>query len=650
MTLRATTILFLFLSCLCRLVNASTDDIWTLSLEELVQIKVVTASKSSETLEQAPAVMSIVTAEEIRTFGANNLHDILRRVAGVNPASGAVLRDNLVSIRGQHSGTIDRRVLVLIDGRPYRDGHTGGVNENFYRTFPITSIERIEVIRGPASILYGSSATSGVINVVTRKGEHRDVMVLAGSFSTSALEYSASGKRNELEWRISGKNLNSDGWPYTSVDFSDSVETENLAHQDRSIQAAIQYHDISVSILSSEVDEEIFDSSLQFFWPSDRYKKRQDMLNIGYTSEIFSGWNMDLNFTYNAHDRKTNDGAVDVESKTSLLEATVDGNINKRLSLVSGMTYQLLDGNDFSNFLVPARWDQVWISGYYQLRYEPYKDVDLTFGQHYNRIDNETLPGGDMQFSDISSRIALGWKFAEPYKLKVLWSEAYRAPYGVELSFQSFLMGNPNLEPEKVDTKEMQLIYSHKKWLATFSYFRSVYDEEIVIVPRGVAPGFTFVNQGQLKVAGGEFEFAYDPVEKVRISGSYSLQENKSESVSAQRISEEMLKIGVGYKPRRGVNVGVFSSHFSRPPSAAVDNTAVTNPEAEAYTHVSFNASVDVGDWIGDETYEGVEISLYGDNILESDAVYQPDLTATGINAFPARSGRAWYVKARYQF
>ncbi len=631
--------------------SLGTSDLWSLSLEDLINIKVVTASKSSEHESSAPAVMSIVTRDDIESYGANNLHDILRRVAGVNPASGAVLRDNLVSIRGQHSGTIDRRVLILINGRPYRDGHTGGVNTNFYRSFPISSIERIEIIHGPSSILYGSSATSGVINVITRNEAHALVTLTGGSFDTAATEFSGAGKWERLNWNIHGKYLSSDGWPYKSIDFSGAVDEEDYAHEDRAVHFGLAYEGLSFSVFSSEVSERIFDSSLRFFWPTQRYSKHQDLFNLGYKRPLRGEWDLELNLTHNHHDRSTNDGVVDVEAETSLLESTLNGPIADKVNVVLGWTYQRLKGTDFSNADTLAKWDQVWMSAYYQVKYEPLEDLDLTLGQHYNRIDNKTSLGGDKTFSDVSSRLAMGWEIIDPLKLKLLWSEAYRSPYGAELSFQSFLMGNPNLEPEKVESREVQLLYQDKFWRISGSVFRAKYDDEIVIVSASPGPGFTFENQGELDVGGFELEMNYSPLKSLRVSASYSMQKNKTDGVSddEKRISENMIKFGMAYRPRPGLNVGVFNSYFSEPPAANVSATAVENPGAEAYSHLSINISGNLSVLNDNKALEGLTVSLFGDNLLESDAVYQPDLTATGINTFPARAGRSWYLTFSYE-
>lgn len=633
----------------------SDSDIWSLSLEELLQVKVVTASKSSLTVEQAPAVMSVISAEEIAAFGANNLHDILRRVAGIHPVNGAVLRDNLVSIRGQHSGTIDRRVLLLIDGRPYRDGQAGGVNENFYRAFPISAIEKIEIIRGPSSILYGSSATSGVINVVTRKDSHNELIAFAGSFGTSAGEFSGAGSHEKLSWQVNGKYLYSEGWPYKSVDYSRVFESEDLSNQDRSVQAGITFGDFSASIFSSKIDDVIFDSSLRLMWPSDRYVKKQDVYSFGYKTELKTAWSLDLSATHNVHDRRTSDGAVDIEAETTLIEAGIDGKLNEQLSLVTGIYYQALSGNDFSNSSMAATWDQMWGSVYYQLRYEPTEALDFTFGQHFNSIENESsLSDEKNRHEDVSSRIALGWKFLEGYKLKMLWSEAYRSPYGGELSFQTFLRGNPELEPEKVDTKEIQLLYAQKRWSASVNVFRAVYEDEIVIVPRGDGvPGLTYENEGDFKIKGGELEFAYDPLKRVRISGSYSIQQDKTTKTSRDttRISEEMYKLGFAYQASEGVKLGVFDSYFSKPPVDTREGvTTVSNPEAEGYHHLSVNLSMDLEKLFHANSLHGLQVSLYGDNLLEKDAPYQPDMSAREFNTLPARPGRSWYLKFLYAF
>ena len=139
---------------------------------ELVQTPVqteqviVTASRREQNLQEVPVSISTISAQSLVDHACVTVDDALRYVPGVN------MMQDQVNIRGStgYSRGVGARVLVLIDGLPYITGDTGEIN---WETLPIHQIERIEVVKGAGSALYGSSALGGVINIITKDiGEH----------------------------------------------------------------------------------------------------------------------------------------------------------------------------------------------------------------------------------------------------------------------------------------------------------------------------------------------------------------------------------------------------------------------------------------------------------------------------------------------
>jgi len=146
------------------------DDAST-SLESLLQTKVVTASRFSEDLADAPGVITVVSRDEINRMGGLTLREILSRVAGLDVTSNALTDRSMIAVRGDQAKANGVHVLFLINGRPTREVVDGGAMSELLEAFPIAILERIEVIEGPGSVLYGSNAYSGVINLITRKAD-----------------------------------------------------------------------------------------------------------------------------------------------------------------------------------------------------------------------------------------------------------------------------------------------------------------------------------------------------------------------------------------------------------------------------------------------------------------------------------------------
>jgi outer membrane receptor protein involved in Fe transport len=145
----------------------SVEDLRELSLEELLEVQVVTASKQSESLSTAPAIVSVITADEIATWGARSVAEALMYVPGVYPVYDFVSHN--VGVRGINGGlgAYGRIIKVMINGQPvsFRSNAANYLGPEF---LPIEAIERIEVVRGPASALYGANAFLGVINIITK--------------------------------------------------------------------------------------------------------------------------------------------------------------------------------------------------------------------------------------------------------------------------------------------------------------------------------------------------------------------------------------------------------------------------------------------------------------------------------------------------
>ena len=181
----------------------------TLSLEELMNLKITVASVKELTPRQSPGIITYITAEDIRNSGARDLMDVLQQVPGfefgmdVEGVVGLAVRGNWA-----HEG----KVALYIDGIE--------MNENLYSTlqfgnhYPIDQISRIEIIRGPGSALYGGNAAFAVVNVITRKPEQDKQLSVSSSVSASAKSVAATnvslfagrkGERSSYSVNVNGK-------------------------------------------------------------------------------------------------------------------------------------------------------------------------------------------------------------------------------------------------------------------------------------------------------------------------------------------------------------------------------------------------------------------------------------------------------------
>lgn len=171
-------------------------------LSEAYERVVITASRYGQEPLDSPSTVSVITEEDIRLSGATNIPDLLRRVVGVDVMSLSASQPDL-SIRG-FNRELSNKVLVLIDGRSVYLDVLGAV---IWSHLPISlaEIERIEIIRGPGSAVYGANAVTGVINIITRTpGQGRNVaMAEAGNPGYLQGNAVVTGGREQTTWRVS---------------------------------------------------------------------------------------------------------------------------------------------------------------------------------------------------------------------------------------------------------------------------------------------------------------------------------------------------------------------------------------------------------------------------------------------------------------
>ena len=198
------------------------EDLFEMGIEELMEIEVetvTTASKFAQKVTEAPSSVTVITADEIRLYGWRSLADILRSVKGFYTSYDRSYER--IGVRGfSLPGDTNTRVLILVDGFRMNEnvrGH-GGIGHEFLLDTDL--IERVEIVRGPGSALYGSNAVFGVINVITKDGKGIDGFEFSGDMFTEKFSrFEAQRGRitygkefdSGLDWLISASLYGRDG-------------------------------------------------------------------------------------------------------------------------------------------------------------------------------------------------------------------------------------------------------------------------------------------------------------------------------------------------------------------------------------------------------------------------------------------------------
>lgn len=169
--------LMLYYSDFVRAEAEKVDDYFSMSPAELAATPVTIATGTAKSVSQSAAVTSVITAEQIKSMGATELHEVLETVPGMHASLQASTGDYHYSLRGIRNAT-NSQILMLLNGTrisvPYLGTTMTGME------LPIEAIQQVEVIRGPGSALYGADAFAGVINIITKKAKDIDGTTVGG--------------------------------------------------------------------------------------------------------------------------------------------------------------------------------------------------------------------------------------------------------------------------------------------------------------------------------------------------------------------------------------------------------------------------------------------------------------------------------------
>ncbi|WP_198243937.1 TonB-dependent receptor plug domain-containing protein [methane-oxidizing endosymbiont of Gigantopelta aegis] len=266
------------------------EDLFALSPAELASIPVTIASGTAKKLIHSAAVTSVITADEIDRMGATDLHEVLQTVPGMVASIQPVTNDYIYSLRGINNST-GSRVLFMMNGTrinvPYKGSLMAGME------IPVEAIQRIEVIRGPGSALYGADAFAGVVNIITKKAKDIDGTVMGirgGSYDTQSIWGQQSGQL--LGWDIAA-----------SLQFShNNVDDKRIVEFD----------------LQSQLDQQLGTSASLAPGPMQTQAKRWNAhLNAQRKYIAFNFWayaNVDLGTRAGAGGALDNRGNIDGES------------------------------------------------------------------------------------------------------------------------------------------------------------------------------------------------------------------------------------------------------------------------------------------------------------------------------------------------
>lgn len=536
--------------CMFAGVSCANDDIayLELSLEQLLQVPVTGSTLTEETLKTVPAAVSVFTREQIDRLGVDYLYELLNLVPGFqfnrNASNGAAYT---YSARGRRSTQQSLEVLLLIDGHVVNDPRAGSPDITL-PLYPLARIERLEVIRGPGSAIYGSSAFNGVINIVTRK-QQKSLALAYGSQQRRQLEnlWSAQVGDWALDSFIHAYKDNGDEFVVPDS-FSKQPTATRDPRQQTGADLALVRAETQIHISYNRVNTEDFYQSENiannynanerqwwhlaldqgFAWlPNTQSKISLSYQQFSYDFDLYLTGPGQLLGASNPRSTEPFKGDARLAGDSWRFTFTNDWAIDDQSSTQWGVQWarhEETDASALGNFdLIQLSKRQFPITFYgdegkvFPIGTEESQSNAGFFAQYLRNLRESTrltLGGRYDDYADLagrfSPRLGLVEQLNQTYSLKLLYGEAFRAPTLAEIGLinNPLLFGNPDLNHEIVKTWDLILMGNWKATNLSVGVFENRYEHPIETV--FVSAARTYRNGPEEKSQGVEVEWAQE--------------------------------------------------------------------------------------------------------------------------------------------
>jgi iron complex outermembrane receptor protein len=500
-----------------------------LSLEELSNIQVYTASKHMQNASDAPASITVVDSNEIQRFGYRNLADILRGVPGFYLTYD---RDyTFVGVRGfGRLGDWNSRILVLIDGHRINNNVLGQAMLGNEFLVDVDMIERVEIVRGPSSSLYGANAFFAVINVITRTTKQVkdwELSFQTGSFGTYEGRATYGHQFHGLGVLFSGTFYDSKGQrlffpefnsPATNNGITSDTDYESYKH----ILATLTFRGFTLQGLFSTRDKGVPTAYFGgvFNDPGDFNVDSHQYVNLDYQHSIRK-WQLDAHTSYDQARLQGPVPEAPVMARDPVVldtfsfrgnwwtgEVKVSGDLLERNHVTLGSEIRDNLRQDQGDLLKPPNVfseepnSSLITALYAQDELSITSRLTLNAGvryDHYSTFGGTTNP-----------RLALIYRPTSKTTLKLLYGDAFSAPdvYEISPDFGSFYDDNLKLQPEHIQSFEARVQQRLGQYFQLSSgVYRNRIDDLITLVSVPTDGNFQYQNNGNAQATGMDLEF-----------------------------------------------------------------------------------------------------------------------------------------------
>ena len=613
-----------------------------LSLADLMSITIVTASKTPEKINEAPGVISSLSREEIDRLGPATLREVLATLPGVWPSSGYLFERSSVAIQGDMSKQNTSHILLLVDGRPIREGLEGGLSSDILMGFPVSAIDHIEMIKGPGAVLYGTDAFTGVINILTRRPteDRAKVSAMGSTDEGRCADGTIDLVRGDLKisqsatWQRSPRLETSYLWlnPATGATVGFPVR---FAPVGGGAHTQFVYKDFTAFVGYAE--ETSFN---QINGMINHTTQKKTYGNLGYDLGMSERWNLQLNAGITRAELRADTVPYsDRNSYEALAEAALHVRFGTGGKVVLGSVVDYREGEEknWQNDQTMNDEGFAGFSGYGQVSYPVLKPLLVFGGFQYNQVsdfDPALVP-----------RTGLIWAITERLSAKAFWTNAFRAPSLNELTIDAPTQkGKPDLRPETIETWDVSLSFNGNGVYASGNAFYSRMEDIIQPVFTGQMLGTRKINRYQnakdiqLMGAGCEAKSYLTRELLVNASANYQEATNADDRWGFLPIPLYTGKLGASYVSGRGWVLG--ASALLNGAYSDTFTLAKLNPAPEAGVRADLFGSLELSSLLKLQGKQSVRVLAKVRNLFDED-VWIPEWGGSS-DVLPELRGRTY--------
>ena len=495
--------------------------------DEAISPVIVTATRTAQSADEALASVTVISRDEIEQSQSNSVVELLQsRTIGVElTRNGGFGTNTSLLMRGTNSN----HVLVLIDGVRVNSTIDGGFK---WANLPLEQVERIEIVRGPRSTLYGSDAIGGVVQIFTRKGEGVHVSVGGGSYNTQRSSLGASGALGDGRYHINAGYLQSDGFS-SAKPGTWGYEPDDDGYKNTNLGAGISHPlgdngKLSLKLLHSngEVETDAGSST-----------QRNDSANLGIDWSSTDNWQQTITLGH-AEDHYETSTAYIVHSLRDSVGWQHDLQLTNNGLFTAGLDYTAENGESEGATGYDEKVTNKALFAQYQWSGDQF---DLLLG---GRADDNS---GFERYN--TSNITLGGKLGSG-RFYLSYADAFKAPTFLQRYYPG--TGNPDLEPEK--SKSGELGYRLD------SLQISVYDTRIENLIQWDPAGYQNINRAHIQ--GLELEYAQQ-VGSWHLNSGLTLQKAEDDETGERllRRAEKKLLFTANGPVSAKANMGIEASY-----------------------------------------------------------------------------------------